>query len=233
MEYVQGLSHMNNLEVIYEDNHIIVVVKPPNVLSQKDSTNDIDMLTLVKNYIKVKYNKPGNVYVGLVQRLDRPVGGLMVFAKTSKAASRMSNMIKNHQLTKKYLAVINGMLERKNGEFEDYLLKKENGTTIVSSNGKYCCLKYKVLEENLNMNLSLIEVDLITGRHHQIRVQFASRNHPLYGDYRYGNSSNKQIALWAYKLSLIHPVLKKEMIFEKYPNIKDSAWKYFNEYFVK
>lgn len=233
MEYVQGLSHMNNLEVIYEDNHIIVVVKPPNVLSQKDSTNDIDMLTLVKNYIKVKYNKPGNVYVGLVQRLDRPVGGLMVFAKTSKAASRMSNMIKNHQFTKKYLAVINGMLERKNGEFEDYLLKKENGTTIVSSNGKYCCLKYKVLEENLNMNLSLIEVDLITGRHHQIRVQFASRNHPLYGDYRYGNSSNKQIALWAYKLSLIHPVLKKEMIFEKYPNIKDSAWKYFNEYFVK
>lgn len=233
MEYVQSLSHMNNLEVIYEDNHIIVVVKPPNVLSQKDSTNDIDMLTLVKNYIKVKYNKPGNVYVGLVQRLDRPVGGLMVFAKTSKAASRMSNMIKNHQFTKKYLAVINGMLERKNGEFEDYLLKKENGTTIVSSNGKYCCLKYKVLEENLNMNLSLIEVDLITGRHHQIRVQFASRNHPLYGDYRYGNSSNKQIALWAYKLSLIHPVLKKEMIFEKYPNIKDSAWKYFNEYFVK
>lgn len=224
---------MNNLEVIYEDNHIIVVVKPPNVLSQKDSTNDIDMLTLVKNYIKVKYNKPGNVYVGLVQRLDRPVGGLMVFAKTSKAASRMSNMIKNHQFTKKYLAVINGMLERKSGEFEDYLLKKENGTTIVSSNGKYCCLKYKVLEENLNMNLSLIEVDLITGRHHQIRVQFASRNHPLYGDYRYGNSSNKQIALWAYKLSLIHPVLKKEMIFEKYPNIKDSAWKYFNEYFVK
>lgn len=224
---------MNNLEVIYEDNHIIVVVKPPNVLSQKDSTNDIDMLTLVKNYIKVKYNKPGNVYVGLVQRLDRPVGGLMVFAKTSKAASRMSNMIKNHQFTKKYLAVINGMLERKNGEFEDYLLKKENGTTIVSSNGKYCCLKYKVLEENSNMNLSLIEVDLITGRHHQIRVQFASRNHPLYGDYRYGNSSNKQIALWAYKLSLIHPVLKKEMIFEKYPNIKDSAWKYFNEYFVK
>ena len=224
---------MNNLEVIYEDNHIIVVVKPPNVLSQKDSTNDIDMLTLVKNYIKVKYNKPGNVYVGLVQRLDRPVGGLMVFAKTSKAASRMSNMIKNHQFTKKYLAVINGILERKNGEFEDYLLKKENGTTIVSSNGKYCCLKYKVLEENLNMNLSLIEVDLITGRHHQIRVQFASRNHPLYGDYRYGNSSNKQIALWAYKLSLIHPVLKKEMIFEKYPNIKDSAWKYFNEYFVK
>lgn len=224
---------MNNLEVIYEDNHIIVVVKPPNVLSQKDSTNDIDMLTLVKNYIKVKYNKPGNVYVGLVQRLDRPVGGLMVFAKTSKAASRMSNMIKNHQFTKKYLAVINGMLERKNGEFEDYLLKKENGTTIVSSNGKYCCLKYKVLEENLNMNLSLIEVDLITGRHHQIRVQFASRNHPLYGDYRYGNSSNKRIALWAYKLSLIHPVLKKEMIFEKYPNIKDSAWKYFNEYFVK
>ena len=208
---------MNNLEVIYEDNHIIVVVKPPNVLSQKDSTNDIDMLTLVKNYIKVKYNKPGNVYVGLVQRLDRPVGGLMVFAKTSKAASRMSNMIKNHQFTKKYLAVINGMLERKNGEFEDYLLKKENGTTIVSSNGKYCCLKYKVLEENLNMNLSLIEVDLITGRHHQIRVQFASRNHPLYGDYRYGNSSNKQIALWAYKLSLIHPVLKKEMIFSSFP----------------
>ena len=224
---------MNILEVIYEDNHIIVVIKPPNVLSQKDSTNDIDMLTLVKNYIKVKYDKPGNVYVGLVQRLDRPVGGLMVFAKTSKAASRLSNMIKNHQISKKYLTIVNGILKKKVGIFEDFLLKKENGTTIVSSNGKYCSLKYKVLKENFKLNLSLIEVELITGRHHQIRVQFASRNHYLYGDQRYGKSNNKQIALWAYKLSLIHPVLKKEMIFEKYPNVNDSGWKYFNEYFIK
>ncbi len=224
---------MNSLEVIYEDNHIIVVVKPPNILTQQDNTNDIDMLTIVKKYIKDKYNKPGNVYVGMVQRLDRPVGGLMVFAKTSKAASRMSEMIKKHQFTKKYLAIITGKLEVKSGELEDYLLKKENGNTIVSKNGKYCKLKYKLLDEKLELNLSLIEVELITGRHHQIRVQFASRNHALYGDQRYGCSKNKQIALWAYKLSIIHPVLKKEMTFEKYPSLKDSGWGYFNEYFVK
>ena len=139
---------MNKLEVLYEDNHIIVVVKPCNILSQSDSTHDIDMLTIVKRYIKEKYNKPGNVYLGLVHRLDRPVGGIMVFARSSKAASRMTEMIKNHEFSKKYLAVVNGLLEKKESSFVDYLLKNDDGNSIVttSDKGKYSELKYKVLE---------------------------------------------------------------------------------------
>ncbi len=214
---------MNNLKVLYEDNHIIVVVKPCNILSQKDSTNDIDMLTMVKDYIKVKYNKPGNVYLGLVQRLDRPVGGIMVFARSSKAASRLTEMIKNHDFTKMYLAVVNGLFEEKEGHFEDYLLKQDDGNTVVSKNGKIAKLNYKVLKEDKQSNLSLVEIELLTGRHHQIRVQFASRKHPLYGDQRYGKRDNNQIALWAYKLEFVHPIKKTLMSFVDFPS-NSNIW---------
>ena len=111
MEYVQDMK--NNLNILYEDNHIIVVIKPYNILSQSDNTNDLDMLTIIKNYIKEKYNKPGNVYLGLVHRLDRPTGGIMVFAKTSKAASRLSKQIKDDKFIKKYLAVVYGVFAKK------------------------------------------------------------------------------------------------------------------------
>ncbi|MBR1386210.1 MAG: RluA family pseudouridine synthase [Bacilli bacterium] len=218
---------MNNLKILYEDNHIIVVVKPVNILSQKDSTNDIDMLTIIKDYIKKKYDKKGNVYLGLVHRLDRPVGGVMVFAKSSKAASRLTKMIKEHDFSKKYLAVINGKINKKEGELEDYLLKKEDGNTIVTdkNHGKISKLKYKVVEEC--DNYSLVDIELLTGRHHQIRVQFASRGYPLYGDQRYGKCDNKQIALWAYSLEFVHPVKKEMMKFSSFPPKKDG-WKMFN-----
>ena len=124
---------MNKLEVLYEDNHIIVVFKPENILSQADSTGDADMLTIIKEYIKKKYDKPGNVYLGLVHRLDRPVSGIMVFARTSKAASRLSKQIQNHEFSKQYLAVINGILPEKEGELCDYLAKDSNGNTRVVS----------------------------------------------------------------------------------------------------
>lgn len=220
---------MNKLNVLYEDNHIIVVEKPCNILSQSDSTGDIDMLTLVKKYIKEKYNKPGNVYAGLVHRLDRPVGGVMVFAKSSKAASRLSEMIKKHNFTKKYIAIVNGILNKKEDILTDYLLKTENGNTIVvkDNTGKKSVLKYKVIDENRKENLSLIEIELLTGRHHQIRVQFSSRNHPLYGDQRYGKCDNNQIALWAYQLEFMHPVKKEMMIFKCFPKQKDG-WQLFN-----
>ena len=220
---------MNNLNVLYEDNHIIVVVKPCNILSQSDSTHDIDMLTIVKQYIKEKYKKPGNVYIGLVHRLDRPVGGIMVFARSSKAASRLSESIKKHDFTKKYLAIVNGLLEKKEGRLTDYLLKQEDGNTIVTNKekGKIATLDYKVLEEKIEDNLSLVEVSLLTGRHHQIRVQFSSRNHPLYGDQRYGKCDNNQIALWAYKLEFIHPVKKEKMSFIFYPP-KNNGWQIFD-----
>ena len=220
---------MNKLNVLYEDNHIIVVVKPFNVLSQSDSTKDIDMLTMVKEYIKEKYKKPGNVYIGLVHRLDRPVGGVMVFARSSKAASRLSQMIKEKQLSKNYLAVVRGILDKKEDELTDYLLKEDNGNTIVTTKekGKLAKLRYKVLEENKSNNLTLVEIELLTGRHHQIRVQFASRGHSLYGDQRYGIQDNKQIALWAYKLEFIHPVKKELMSFTYLPP-KNDCWTMFN-----
>ena len=201
---------MNNLNVLYEDNHIIVVVKPCNVLSQEDSTGDLDLLTMVKKYIKEKYNKPGNVYIGLVHRLDRPVGGVMIFARSSKAASRLTQMIKEKQFKKEYLAVVNGILEKKEGEFTDYLLKQDDGNTIVTTKekGKIAKLKYNVLDENKSNNSSLVKIELLTGRHHQIRVQFASRGHYLYGDQRYGIQDNNQIALWAYRIEFLHPVKK-------------------------
>ncbi len=214
----------NDLEILYEDNHIIVVVKPFNILSQSDDTKDIDMLTLIKSYLKEKYNKPGNVYLGLIHRLDRPTGGIMVFAKTSKAASRLSEQIRLNLFTKKYLAIVNGYFDEKVGVFEDYILKKEDNSSVISNLGKYAKLEYEVLKEK--SNLSLVNILLHTGRHHQIRVQFASRNHPLYGDQRYGKSSKKQLALFAYYLSFNHPVTKEKLEFIKYPD-KVGIWKEF------
>ena len=209
---------MNKLNVLYEDNHIIVVVKPINVLSQADNTKDPDMLTIIKNYLKEKYNKPGNVYLGLVHRLDRVVGGVMVFAKTSKAASRLSDSIRKNEVNKKYLAVFHGKLNN-NGTLTDYLEKKDDFSTIVSNekNGKYAELDYKLLEYNKEKNISLVSVLLKTGRHHQIRVQFSSRGYPLVGDNRYGRDGNKKIGLFAYELSFIHPVKKELMTFTYYP----------------
>lgn len=212
------------INVIYEDNHIIVVEKLPNIPSQKDNTNDMDMLTLVKSYIKEKYKKPGNVYLGLVHRLDRPVGGIMVFAKTSKAASRLSDQIRKNELKKTYITVVNGILQEKRGTWVDYLIKDENRniTSITTKDkGKEAILDYKVLSENNNM--SLLEINLKTGRSHQIRVQTSSRGHYIIGDSKYGiNKENINIALFAYSLEFIHPTTKEKLIFKldlpkKYP----------------
>lgn len=210
---------MNKLHVIYEDNHIIVVNKEPNILSQRDITNDIDMVSLVKGYLREKYNKPGNVYLGLVHRLDRPVGGVMLFAKTSKAASRLSKSISNHKLEKKYIAVVDGILKVEQDTFIDYLKKEENGNTVISTkdDGKYAELSYKVIQINKKMNKTLVEIQLKTGRHHQIRVQFASRGFPLCGDQRYGVQDKTQLALFSYSLRFYHPVTKKLMHFEITP----------------
>ena len=221
---------MQNLKVLYEDNHIIVVEKMPNVPSQGDKTNDVDMLTIVKQYIKEKYNKPGEVYLGLIHRLDRPVGGVMVFARTSKAAARLSEQVRNKVFKKQYLAIVDGKLEKEAGEFEDYLLKNErnNMSKVVkegTKNAKLAKLDYKVLTYVDEINLSVVEINLHTGRHHQIRVQFASRNHSLCGDQKYGTRGRgKQIGLWAYGLTIVHPVTKEEMTFESMPD-KIGSWK--------
>lgn len=219
---------MKNLKVLFEDNHIIVVEKEPNIPSQADKTNDEDMLTIIKQYIKENYQKPGNVYLGLVHRLDRPVGGVMIFAKTSKAASRLSNQVREKILKKKYLAVVDGKLEEETGMLEDYLYKDErnNRSRVVSKekkNAKLAKLDYKVLKYHEVKNLSLLEVNLHTGRHHQIRVQLANFGHSIFGDQKYGiRGKGKQIALWAYELTIQHPVTKEEMTFQDFPEPKGT-----------
>lgn len=213
---------MNNLNILYEDNHIIVVEKMPNILSQSDITNDIDLLTMVKEYIKVKYEKPGNVYLGLVHRLDRPVGGIMVFARTSKSAKRLSLAIKNHEMQKEYLLVCHGKLNN-SGILEDYILKDGN-KSYINKDGKYAKLEYKLLGRKNNLNL--VNVNLVTGRHHQIRLQFSSRKCPLYGDNLYGLKEKANIALYAYHLRFKHPVRDEIMDFKIYP--KGEIWSMFN-----
>lgn len=206
---------MNNLNIIYEDNHIIVVEKPVNMLSQSDNTKDLDLQTVLKMYIKEKYHKPGNVYIGLVHRLDRPTGGLMVFARTSKSASRLSEEIRNKSFKKSYLAVINGKTKEKD-TLEDYL-EKQGNISIISTKekGKYAKLDYELIA--YKDNLSLVKVNLETGRNHQIRLQFKSRNMPLYGDNKYNNEKNKNLGLYAYKLEFTHPTKKEKMVFINYP----------------
>ena len=212
---------MSNLEILYEDNHVIVVFKPVNILSQSDITGDLDMLTIIKEYIKEKYHKPGNVYLGLVHRLDRVTSGVMVFAKTSKAASRLSEEIRNNRLKKDYFAIIHGKINNR-GVYEDYLLKKDDFSTVVDKSGKLAKLSYELLEYNDKKDLSLVDVHLETGRHHQIRVQFSSRGYPLIGDKRYGNDEYNELGLCAYKLSFIHPVTKEIMTFLRLP--KGKIW---------
>ena len=210
------------INIIYEDNHLLVVEKPINIPVQEDSSGDLDFLTMLKDFIKKRDNKPGNVYLGLVHRLDRPVGGVMVFAKTSKCASRLSEQVRTRTLKKTYYAVVNGKLD-KEGTFKDYLLKDTKTNIVkVDKNCKEAILDYKLLD--YKDNLSLVEINLKTGRSHQIRVQFSSRNHPLYGDNKYNKEAKvgEQIALFAKELELIHPTSKEVLKFNlelknKYP----------------
>lgn len=208
------------MNIIYEDNHLLVVEKPVNIPVQADDSNDPDLLTILKDYLKEKYDKPGNVYLGLVHRLDRPVGGVMVFAKTSKAASRLSKVVAERKLQKTYLAIVEGNNIKKKDTLEDYLIKnsKTNTVTVTSQDkGKHASLDYELL--NTRDNLNLVKVNLHTGRSHQIRVQFSSRNMPLWGDQRYNNNAkiHQQIALWSHILSFPHPITKEVLTFTSEP----------------
>ncbi len=207
-----------NLNILYEDQHIIVVVKPSGVLSQEDSTKDLDMLTLIKEYIKIKENKPGNVFLGLVHRLDRMTSGVMVFAKRSKAAAKLQKQIEEKKFKKSYIALLEGKIQN-NGHLENYLVKNEKEVKSYvtnKSNGKLAILDYKLIRyEN---NTSLVEIDLHTGRHHQIRVQMANINHPLVGDTLYGSKIKTNLKLHAYKLEFLHPMTNEILCFENYPS---------------
>lgn len=213
---LKGIDKLN-INILYEDNHLLVVEKPVNIPVQLDSSHDEDLLTILKKDIKVRYQKPGNVFLGLVHRLDRPVGGVMVFAKTSKAASRLSDVIRRQQLHRCYLAVVRGVPAKKQARLEHYLLKDRRKNMVHAVSAKNKQAKKAVLDYQTigsKDNLSLLAVRLHTGRSHQIRVQLSTTGFPLYGDQRYGvnvNRPGQQIALWAHTLSFPHPT-KRDMI---------------------
>lgn len=223
---------MDDVAILHEDNSVLVVVKPQNLPSQADSSGDLDLLTMLKGYIKQKYSKPGNVYLGLVHRLDRPTGGVMVFAKNSKSAARLSQQIAQGEMTKCYLATVVGCPNESSATLVHYLKKNAlTNNVYVATFGdhdaKRAELSYKVLQSN--QNISLLEVRLATGRSHQIRVQTAAIGNPVFGDVRYGGNITKgsNLALWAYRLEFDHPVSGEHMTFVAYPP-QTLPWTSFN-----
>ena len=217
------------IPVLFEDNHLIIVVKPANLPTQGDSSGDLDLLTILKEYIREKYQKPGNVFVGLVHRLDRPVGGVMVFAKTSKAASRLSEAFAKHTQDRQYFAVLQGEMTSPR-TLENELLKDSKTGNVRAVKPGTAGAKHAKLDTTpiaSRDNLTLTKVRLYTGRSHQIRVQHATAGFPLWGDARYGGGKpGQQIALWAYRLMLVHPTQKTEMTFTFLPPDK-GVWKDF------
>ncbi|SHK03867.1 RluA family pseudouridine synthase [Paramaledivibacter caminithermalis] len=220
-----------DIKIIFEDKHILVVEKPPKVPSQSDKTKDIDMFSMVKTHLKNLYPAARNPYVGLVHRLDRPVGGIMIFAKTKEANIKLSEEVRNRRFKKEYYAVVCGKPERDREELKDYLLKlgKINMSKVVkeeTKNAKEALLEYEVIDSVHTDEygiLSLLKIRLKTGRHHQIRVQLANANLPLWGDNKYNKTFVKmkkwtQIALWAYSISFKHPKNKEDCYFESRPN---------------
>ena len=207
-----------DVPILYEDNHLLLVQKPVNIPVQGDQSGDKDLLTHLKEDIKYRYQKPGNVYLGLVHRLDRPVGGAMVFAKTSKAASRLSDQVRRNAMERTYFAVVNGKPGQASNRLVDYLYKdrQKNKVSIVLEHhkeGKKAVLDYSVIASK--DGLSLVSVQLQTGRPHQIRVQLAGMGTPIWGDQKYGQQYSQvgqQIALWAQSLTLEHPVKKNHSL---------------------
>ena len=221
------------INVLYEDNQVLVVQKPQNVPTQEDESEDEDLLSMCKQYIKEKYNKPGNVFLGLVHRLDRPTGGVIVFARNSKSAKRLSEQIQNGTLKKTYIAIVEGEPRKRLAHLTNYLKKDEKKNKVFicpeSEDGaKRADLEYTVLD-TVN-DLSLLQVKLFTGRSHQIRVQLSTIGNPIASDVKYGakERGTKKLSLWAYKLEFEHPTKGEKMTFISLPNEKDDPWKYFN-----
>ena len=222
----------DELIILYEDKHVIVVLKPQMIACCHDESGDSNLFDVVKDYIKTAYNKPGNVFLGLVHRLDRPTGGVMVYAKTSKAAARLTEQMKSGGFEKKYYAVLVGSPFKKEGTLENYLRKNSVNNTVyvctqTEEGAKFASLDYSVKEEK--NGLALADIKLHTGRTHQIRVQTAAINCPVYGDMRYGGDKavKGKLALWAYSLKFTHPTTGESMKFIIEPPKEDSPWKFF------
>lgn len=220
-------------QVLYEDNHIIVINKHSSQIVHGDKTGDTPLDEEVKAYLKAKYNKPGNVFCGLVHRLDRPVSGAVIFAKTGKALERLNAMIKEHSIAKTYWAIVKNAPPKPKDTLRNYLIRneKQNKSYISkeSANSKYAELDYEQIAASENFNL--LQVNLKTGRHHQIRVQLSSINCPIKGDLKYGyprSNADASISLHARKLVFIHPV-SKEKIEIIAPVPQDKLWQWFEQ----
>ncbi|MEP0546422.1 MAG: RNA pseudouridine synthase [Rhodothermales bacterium] len=213
-----------SFDVLYLDNHLLVVAKPAGMLVQEDATGDTDLLTLGKAFLKDKFDKPGNVFLGLVHRLDRPVSGVLVLARTSKAASRLSDQFRRRAPDKRYLALVEGRLAGQ-GTREDWLAKIDRSVRVVKPGhpeGKRAELRWRSIatEKTKNGSVSLVEVELVTGRAHQIRVQLAALGHPILGDLRYGAErefDGRNLALHSYRLEIEHPTKREPMAFSVLP----------------
>jgi len=225
---------VNSIEkrVLFEDNHLIVFNKKSSEIVQGDKTGDEPLSEKLKTYLKKKYNKPGNVYMGVVHRLDRPVSGALIFAKTGKALSRLNNMIKERSINKTYWAIVKNKPEKENAHLINYLIKnqKKNKSFVCSEQTKNS-LKAELIYNLIGKSdkFYLLEIQLLTGRHHQIRAQLAHIGSPIKGDIKYGyHTTNKDasINLHSRKIEFIHPVKKEKMeIIAPVPD--DSLWKYF------
>ena len=221
---------MEKPTILYEDNHVLVAIKEPNMLTQADNTGDPDLLSRVKEYVKETYNKPGEAYVGLVHRMDRPVGGLLCFAKTSKAAARLSDQVRTHELNRQYVCIVEGSAPDQ-FTYTDYLVKdmENNRVTVLppylKAQGKEAILHGRTVARR--DGLSLVTIQLETGRAHQIRVQMQHAGFPLWGDHRYGNGKRgQQIALWGFRLSFEHPTTHEHMLFIA-PTPEEKPWLFF------
>lgn len=219
------------IHVLYEDNHLLVVEKPFGIPVQEDESQDMDLLNMLKVWLKKRDQKQGNVYLGLVHRLDRVTGGVMVFAKTSKAAARLSDQIRNRTVKKVYFALLQGDDLLLDGTLKDFLKKdaSKNRVRVVSTQeeGKQAQLRYEVIQKI--KSLTLVRVSLLTGRSHQIRVQFSSRGYPIFGDVKYGGDENPYyngIALWASAIEFSHPT-KKQALNITLEKPKEKPWTYF------
>lgn len=208
---------------VYEDNHIIIVRKEAGEIVQGDKTGDKPLSDIIKEYLKDKYNKPGNVFCGVVHRIDRPVAGLVIFAKTSKALTRLNEMLKKGEIHKTYWALVEGHRKDKEGEIESWLQSDSrlNKTRVVDKNtpnAKLSRLRYRVIAEG--DRYSLLEVTLLTGRKHQIRAQLSSTGTPIKGDLKYGAKRSNPgggISLLARRIEFMHPVSKEEIVVETEP----------------
>ena len=216
---------MKNLDILFTDNHLLAINKPSGMLVQGDRTGDESLLALAKDYLKERFGKPGNVYLGLVHRLDRPVSGVVLFARTSKAAARLSEQFRERKAKKTYLAIVEGETPLK-GKWTDPVAR-EGATSRIAEEGEGQNAELSFRRLKCNNKFSLVEIDLGTGRHHQIRVQFADRGHPIAGDFRYGSKikfPGRAIALHSLSLTVAHPTKKEEITFRAEP---PESWKEF------